>query len=320
MTSPDVCILMATYNGAAYLDCQLDSIRAQGFQNWELLIRDDGSTDATTEIIDRHCRQDKRIRRIDEVGAGREGPKGNFRILLARALDSTAGLIMFCDQDDYWYPDKVATFLEHAGDTDEPRLLYSDIELADSQLEPLASDYSFSDALHGHNAETLSGLLSLNHIPGCSMAVNRRLAMIASPVPEVAIMHDWWLALAAAAGGKITFIDEKLVKYRQHEDNVVGASSLTRLVLDVGRWPALWRKGSQELCATMQQAGELAKRLDSKTQKDPERLAVLRLYAGIAALGPFARIGAANRLKLRKGRGLLKTVLYLRLLFLSCRR
>ena len=63
--STPVCILMATYNGAAYLECQLESIQNQTFQNWELLIRDDGSTDATTEIIDRYCKNDPRIKRID---------------------------------------------------------------------------------------------------------------------------------------------------------------------------------------------------------------------------------------------------------------
>jgi hypothetical protein len=89
-------------------------------------------------------------------------------------------------------------------------------------------------------------------------------------------------------------------------------------VLDAGHWPALWRKGSKALCGTMRQAGALAVRLGDKNDADPEPLAALTLYAGIATAGPFKRLATANRLKLRKGRGALRAVLYLRLLFLRC--
>lgn len=318
MNSPEVCIVLATYNGAAYLDCQLESIQKQTFQNWELLIRDDGSTDTTTTIIDRYCSNDPRIKRITHINPENEGPQDNFRQLLVHALTSPASLFMFCDQDDCWYPKKVQTYLDRSSEISGPCLIYSDFELVDSKLRPLDTPYSFETTLNSANNATLAGLLSLNHIPGCCIAINRKLAEIASPIPDMAIMHDWWLALTAAACGKLSYIDEKLIKYRQHSENAVGVTSLKPLMLNFREWHGLWRKGTKELCQTMQQANELAIRLQKEKTQNPELLRMLFQYAEMTATGPYARLKTANQLGLRKDRGILRFVLYLRLLRFNC--
>jgi rhamnosyltransferase len=317
MKSSGVCILMATYNGAAYLECQLKSIQNQSFKNWELLIRDDESTDSTPDIIDRYCSLDKRIKRIENTDHQPHGPKENFGKLLTIALRSSANTFMFCDQDDYWYPTKIEVFLNHATEIHEPCLLFSNLELVDSDLVPLNTTFSFEKALSSHNATTLPSMLSLNHIPGCSIAFNRELAEIADPIPSGAMMHDWWLALTAASCGSFVYINEKLVKYRQHNENTIGTSSLSQLLINIRKWPELWKKGTDELCQSMQQADELAKRLDEKKSRHIE---ALWNYAGIPTTGFYRRLKTANQIGLRKGRGILRPILYLRLLFLKCER
>ena len=300
------------------MKCQLESILNQTFQNWELLIRDDGSTDDTLAIIGRYCREDSRINRIEHIASDQDGPKENFNALLGHALDSPARLIMFCDQDDYWYPDKIQTYFDLASVKNGPFLIYSDFELVDSQLMPIDAAHSFKNALNGGVDGTITDFLSLNHIPGCCIAINRELAMVASPIPADAIMHDWWLALTAASIGELLYIDEKLIKYRQHAANTVGVTSLTQLVLNLKQWPVLWEKGSEELCATMQQANELANRLGNENTLKKEPLLTLIQYAKMMTCGPYARLKIANQLGLRKGRGILRLVLYLRLLLLNC--
>ena len=191
------------------MKCQLESILNQTFQNWELLIRDDGSTDDTLAIIERYCREDSRINCIEHIASDQDGPKENFNILLGHALDSSANLIMFCDQDDYWHPDKIQTYFDLASVKNGPHLIYSDFELVDSQLMPIDATHSFKNALNGGVDGTITDFLSLNHIPGCCIAINRELAMVASPIPVDAIMHDWWLALTAASIGELLYIDNK---------------------------------------------------------------------------------------------------------------
>ncbi|MFC1776855.1 glycosyltransferase family 2 protein [Pseudomonadota bacterium] len=320
MKSPDICILMATYNGAAYVECQLKSIQSQTFQNWKLLIRDDGSTDSTTDIIDRYCSLDNRINRIDDTDHQAHGPKENFSKLLTIALDSSANIFMFCDQDDYWHSTKIEMFLRQATENRGPCLFFCDLELVDSHLVPLNTTFSFEKAFSSPNATTIASMLSLNHIPGCCIAFNRELAEIADPIPVGAMMHDWWLALTAASCGRFLFINEKLVKYRQHEQNAVGITSLAQLLIKMKEWPGLWRSGADELCQTMRQAGKLAKRLKKREIRSVESFEMLSNYAGIPNTGFYKRLKTANQMGLRKGRGVLRFILYLRLLSLSCGR
>jgi rhamnosyltransferase len=292
-------------------------VLAKIFKKWLLLIRDDGSPDPTSHLIDRYCKADTRISQIAHDGRENAGPKDNFRHLLKHGMQLPAQLFMFCDQDDYWHPEKLRKYVDRASNENVPCLIYSDIELVDANLAPLNAPYSFEPFPDAGNRSMLSSLLSLNHIPGCSIAINRALAEIAAPIPEAAIMHDWWAALAAAACGKLLFINEKLIQYRQHSGNAIGSRSLGQLTSNLKSWPNLWRKGSHELCSTILQAGELAKRLEHTEAQDPELMQILNSYAGISNESAFERLKTAKRLELRKGRGVLRLILNLRLLLLD---
>ena len=97
----------------------------------------------------------------------------------------------------------------------------------------------------------LLSLLSLNHIPGCSIAINRTLAEIANPIPDVAIMHDWWLALVAAAFGSSLFLDQATMEYRQHQDNKYGAIALDQAANMGSRIKRLFDNSSRKQFASV---------------------------------------------------------------------
>jgi len=107
----DVVIVLATYNGAAYLREQIRSIQDQTESRWRLLIRDDGSTDATRAIIDELIRADSRIECLDDDDE-RLGPAGNFGALLTTAFERGANYVCCADQDDVWLPNKLAVQLD----------------------------------------------------------------------------------------------------------------------------------------------------------------------------------------------------------------
>lgn len=107
MSASNVCILCATYNGMPFVREQIASIQAQTHQRWQLLIRDDGSTDGTPDVVADLARNDRRIRLvIDELG--NQGASQNFARLLECPEAATAKRLMFADQDDVWHTDKIA--------------------------------------------------------------------------------------------------------------------------------------------------------------------------------------------------------------------
>lgn len=133
--SLEVCILMATYNGAEYIRTQIDSIIGQTFQNWTLIIRDDGSTDSTIGIIDEYISRDARIHlQINQTG--KRGAHQNFWELVQTAKeDRLFDYYFFCDQDDVWEADKIEVMIryetEHA-QAQHPTLTYSDMSIIDA--------------------------------------------------------------------------------------------------------------------------------------------------------------------------------------------
>lgn len=219
-------ILLTSYNGQAYLEEQLDSVFSQSFDDFHLLIRDDFSSDGTGDIISKYCYQHShKISIIPDNGINL-GAVQNFNMLMQQ---STANYQMFCDQDDIWLPHKVEVTLnkmeemEKEFGKDKPLLVHTDLKVVDEQLNLLSDSlwrYQLSDPKKG---STLNRLLLMNFATGCSVMVNRPLVDLALPIPAEAMMHDWWLALVAAAFGHIGHITEPTALYRQHGSNDIGA-------------------------------------------------------------------------------------------------
>ncbi len=225
MKSFPIQILLATYNSSQFLREQLDSILAQDCRDSELLIRDGGSADDTVGIIEEYRR--KYPETIRFAGSFPATALENFAALLEC---STAPLIMFSDHDDVWKPEKVRVTLEKYREleseygSETPIMVFTDSEVVDSALNLISRSMIRFQNLNPHHL-TLNRLIVQNVPSGNTMIANRALVDLASPIPPAAVMHDHWLTLVAATMGKIGFLPEPTIYYRQHSNNVYGASN-----------------------------------------------------------------------------------------------
>lgn len=260
-------IVLATFDGARYLAEQIESIRAQTFPNWTLLARDDGSSDATVGILDDCAARDPRIEVLrDEDGT--LGVIGNFSRLAGTALARGAGVVFFADQDDVWFPDKVARTLqemqaaETALGTSHPTLVHTDLQLVDGAGRLLHPSFLQFQRIHDERSRPLTTLLVQNYVTGCTVAANRALLRLALPLPADALMHDWWLALCAARCGSIVFLAAATASYRRHGANTVTVRGFWRTLNPIRTsWTALWRTGVRNHVRAVRQAEALAARL-----------------------------------------------------------
>ncbi len=224
-------ILMATYNGAEYVEEQLDSIVTQTNGNWHLTICDDMSTDRTRELVERYVDQypDKMTLYENTVNSGSAG--ANFMELLQSA---DAEYVMFCDQDDVWLPDKIEmTYramkrMEQKYGERTPLLVHTDVMVANRQLQVVNPSLMELQELEGYD-RTFAKQLVQNCVTGCTVMMNRALVEKAKRRPVQMIMHDWWVALVAAAFGHIGYISTPTMLYRQHGGNAEGAKNYRSL-------------------------------------------------------------------------------------------
>ena len=225
-----VAILLATYNGERYLPEQLDSIARQTYSSWHLFVSDDGSTDATIEIVDRFSAQHPGKVTVVPRGEKANGACGNFLHLIAICPDSYP-YVSFCDQDDVWLKEKLAISVSALKELENrfpgPCLVFSDAEVSDSDLNVLASSF-FSFTGVDSSRTRLPELLVQNPISGAGVMINGALlTKIQESAPffdsEHIAMHDQWVGLVAACFGHIAPIKQPLYQYRQHAENAMGA-------------------------------------------------------------------------------------------------
>lgn len=230
MFCPLIGILMATYNGEKFIEQQLQSLISQTYSNWKLLIHDDGSVDGTIDIVKKFqsMYSDKIIYIEDYVKFG--NAKKNFGYLFKIAKEKfNFEYIMFCDQDDVWYNDKIEKTLERMRKVerlhpDLPVLVHTDLEIVDENLITIHHSMFQYQKLDYTYAKNIRLLAVENCITGCTVMINKKLYELLDNIPEEAIMHDWWLGLICLKNnGIIEFISNSTIKYRQHNLNNVGA-------------------------------------------------------------------------------------------------
>ena len=214
-------ILMATYNGEKYLREQLDSILNQTYKNFRLLISDDCSKDSTIEIINEYCKKDKRITLFKQEK--NLGIIKNFEFLMKNVESE---FFMFSDQDDIWNESKVEKSLNKIEETDSD-LVYSDLEVVDEKINTLSNSYwrlkEFEHKIYKYN--NFESLYLNNFITGSTMIIRKNMLEKILPMVYESkyILHDYWTALVVSKLGKVSYIDESLVKYRQHKNNEIGS-------------------------------------------------------------------------------------------------
>lgn len=228
MTNPPLTlsVVMATFNGEAFIEAQLDSILRQSRLPDEIVISDDGSTDNTLAIVSRIKNQApasvswKVVTNKTPLGVA-----GNF---LSAATLASGDLIALADQDDWWVPGKLHTLEQHLLAKDA-LLVHSDAELVDESGNLLGM--SVSDSLRMTRGERhgliagrgLPQLVRRNLVTGHTVVMRRAVVELAGEIPA-GWLHDEWWALVAAANGHVVLYPHILGHYRQHEINQVGAT------------------------------------------------------------------------------------------------
>lgn len=223
-----VAIVMATYNGEKYVGQQINSILASTYQDFELFIYDDGSKDDTVSILREYEKVNSDKVHVFQNERNR-GVNLNFLMAMGR---TTMDYIMFCDQDDVWKPNKIAITLKRIRHMEAqfgkemPLAVFTDASIVDKDLKEIHSSFFNSNHLDPRKTD-LAHLLMENKLIGCTVMVNASLRKIlqSNNYPEKSKLHDWWIALIAASFGRIGYVNESTLLYRQHENNVVGGAA-----------------------------------------------------------------------------------------------
>ena len=227
-------ILLAAYKGNEYAGAMIDSILAQDCDNWELVLSDDGGF--TEALLAEYA--EKYPDRIILHRSGQRFGSAQKHFLHLMKEYRNAEYLMFCDQDDVWHPDKVRKTLaamqkaeqegreESRSENAQPVLVHTDLRVVDGELKPMDESFMHYSRLDGSRL-ALNELLIQNVVTGCTLMINRPLTQLAleGADEEKMLMHDWWIALCAAAFGESVFLPEATIDYRQHGGNVVGAKS-----------------------------------------------------------------------------------------------
>jgi glycosyltransferase involved in cell wall biosynthesis len=228
MNSELASIVLATFNGEEFLRQQMDSILGQTYQNFELIVVDDMSTDETLSILNQYAALDDRIH-VFPTGKNL-GVVDNFE----RGLRLAKGeYIALSDQDDVFRKDKIELLINALKDNPNRDLVVSDLSLIDENDVEFAISMWRYQKLKPQQGKPIRRLLYLNFATGCAMMFRRRLLKIALPFPPACLVHDWWLAVVAASskGGGICLVGEQLTAYRQHGSNVLGAREANKNAL-----------------------------------------------------------------------------------------
>jgi glycosyltransferase involved in cell wall biosynthesis len=237
---------MCTYNGAAYLAEQLDSLSAQTRLPNELVVCDDSSTDKRTrEIVTDFARHAPFPVRLF-VNKQNLGSRQSFEQAIRRCRGE---IIFLCDQDDVWREDKLALIEREFSSRPQTGMVFSDAELVDENLVKLGALWTSFGAEGQAEIErerAFHALLRGNLVTGATLAFRSRFRRLVLPIPsDIILQHDGWMALIIAAVAPVVFLNEPLIKYRQHPTQQIGASIAgTRyerrdgpLVTSVGRRP-----------------------------------------------------------------------------------
>lgn len=216
-----VSILLSTFNGEKYLSQQIDSILNQTFKNWTLYIRDDGSSDSTINIIKSYENRFLNIHFLEDSIVQR-GAKESFFWLLNK-IDSN--YYMFCDQDDFWFDNKVSVSFEALLNLEDknyhiPSLVFTDLSVVDQNLNLISSSMWDFAGFNPFNNIQLIEIFPL--ITGCTMIFNKAVKNCTKYFSR-APMHDSLIGLSVYHNnGRILCLNQPTLYYRQHDNNTLG--------------------------------------------------------------------------------------------------
>lgn len=215
-----ISVALCTYNGEKYIEEQINSILMQTVPVDEIIVCDDGSTDSTIEKV-KEIQGKSRAGQKIKVFANKPnlGVTKNFE----KALSLCEGDIIFLsDQDDIWLDNKVELMLDVFNNNEDCQLIFTDATLVDANGTDIGRGlWDLTNPPRKEKYE-IQDFLGLRFVTGATVALRKELLKHTMPIPECWI-HDAWLASNAAVYGSVRSIDQRLIKYRQHEKNVIGA-------------------------------------------------------------------------------------------------
>lgn len=215
-------VLMATYNGEKYLKEQIDSILNQTYSNIRLIVSDDCSTDGTRDLLKEYEKNNDKIKVYYQEK--NLGYVKNFEFLLKKVENE---IYMMSDQDDVWLPTKIEHTYKRLKETNAD-LVFTDLEIVDENLNTLYPSFNDYMKLTRKIKKTINSkelVYLYNCVTGCTLMAKKEKIKEVLPIPTNSnhIFHDHWIALVTSMSGKIEYLPEKTIKYRQHENNQIGA-------------------------------------------------------------------------------------------------
>ena len=276
-------VILAVWNGQDYLPAMLDSLLSQTTSEFNVLVRDDGSTDGSREILENYKQKfDGRLSVI--AGESTRSATANFAILMR---ETKADYVLFADQDDVWRPEKVGLTSRSLKEAEAkygrstPIYFATDIEVANKDLELINPSYWKWKRLKASRMSKLSQSLICVSIQGMASGINRALLDLANPVSAKAISHDWWTQLTAAAMGKVICDPTTTALYRVHGGNASGPKPVGVLpYLKLGLDASFLRRG---LGRRIEQANALADALAGRMP--PDKLKIIRRFTRLQSQG-----------------------------------
>lgn len=276
-----VSVALCTYNGARYLPEQLASIEAQSRPVDEMVICDDGSTDATPRIVADFAERVPFPVRL-EVNQPNLGSTKNFEKAL---LACRGDVLLLCDQDDRWMPNRVARTLAYFEQNPGMDAVFSNARVMDDDSQPTGrtiwEEVQFTPELQQRwkAGEAHEVVFNGYVVTGATLSVRRRALALTVPFPTrfEKLIHDGWIALVLAVKGTIGFIDEELIWYRRHAEQQVGFGPTNRWVT---MWERLTRSRNEKLAPLRKRADELTLLYDllrAKPELPREKLSELQL-------------------------------------------
>ncbi len=212
---PLVAVLMSTYNGARYLNEQIDSILGQEGVDVLLFVRDDGSSDGSLDIFNKYP--------VKLIKGSNLGCEGSFMELLRMSVE--ADFYAFADQDDVWFPNKLQESVRAIKDSESPCLYCANQIITDGNLHPIRWMIKRNEYVKWQrNME--QNYLSNRH--GCTQVWNKQLHTILRSLSnkiDYIPAHDTWVNVVARCVGKVILGLEPLQFYRVHSTNTGGLAS-----------------------------------------------------------------------------------------------
>lgn len=208
-----ISIAMATYNGERFIREQIDSIINQSYKDFELIICDDCSKDSTPLILKEYEDKDSRVHVY--INESNLGFKKNF----GKAISLCKGdYIALSDQDDIWSTDHIEKLYENIEDN---ILICANSTIANAEGVSVGANLKGNNYYISNNTEEqFIQLLHKNYVQGCTVLFERSLVDYLLPIPEEQDYHDCWLGLVASLHGKIKYIPDSVLTYRQHGNNI----------------------------------------------------------------------------------------------------